>query len=121
MVGDAVATIGITDFAQELLGEISFIAFPRIGDRLRAQEPCAMVESSKVVCDVRSPLSGTVLALNQQLADSWKRVNQQPYRAWLIQLRLEALAELVTLLDPHAYRELLMDARFSSGSRRTVK
>jgi glycine cleavage system H protein len=116
--GPALASIGVTHFARQLLGEITFIAFPRLGDQLQSSEPCAVVESAKIVCDVRTPLSGTVTATNTDLVGNWHRINQQPYASWLVQIRLENLAETSVLLDASAYdrlvQELVRDPRSSS-------
>jgi glycine cleavage system H protein len=107
---DGTATVGITDFAQQLAGNITFIALPRVGERLTSQEACAVVESSKVACEVRCPFSGTVTAINEELAQNWSQVNAQPYAAWLVQLHPTGPPETATLLDADGYRRLLQDS-----------
>ena len=99
--GDGTAYIGITDFAQDQLGDLVFVNLPSEGDTLTAGESFADVESVKAVSDVNSPISGTVKEVNGELADAPEKMNEAPYDAWFV------LAEDVTegegLMDAEEY------------------
>jgi glycine cleavage system H protein len=102
------ATLGITWYAQDSLGEVVFFDPPELGTELAKDEPYAEVESVKAVSDVVAPLSGEVVAVNEALADSPERINEDPYgEGWLVRVRLADPAEVESLLDVAAYRELL--------------
>lgn len=101
--GGALA-VGITDHAQDALGELVFVELPRLGRRLDAGEACAVVESVKAASDVYAPVAGEVAAVNRALADAPNRVNQDPYGAWLFRLKPAPSADLARLLDAAAYR-----------------
>ncbi|MCL5098436.1 MAG: glycine cleavage system protein GcvH, partial [Candidatus Omnitrophica bacterium] len=105
---DNVATIGITDHAQRELTDIVFIELPEIGRSLAAGEACAIIESVKTASDVYSPLSGTVVEVNQAAVDKPALVNSDPYgQGWLIKLKLSRPAELSSLLSPTDYLALV--------------
>lgn len=98
------ATVGITDHAQDLLGDMVFIELPEVGDSLEAGNECAVVESVKAASDVYSPLSGEVVEVNEALADSPETVNTDPYGAgWLFKVRMSDAAQADSLLDAAAY------------------
>ena len=97
------ATVGITDHAQDLLGDMVFIELPEVGDSLEADKECAVVESVKAASDVYSPLSGEVVAINESLADSPETVNSDPYGAWLFKVKMSNAAEADGMLDAAAY------------------
>lgn len=97
------ATVGITDHAQDLLGDMVFIELPEVGDSLEANKECAVVESVKAASDVYSPLSGEVVAVNESLADSPETVNSDPYGAWLFKVKMSNAAEADGMLDAAAY------------------
>jgi glycine cleavage system H protein len=102
------ATLGITWYAQDSLGEVVFFDPPELGRPLARDEPYAEVESVKAVSDVVAPLSGEVVAVNESLAESPERINEDPYgEGWLVRLRLSDPGEVEALLDVAAYRELL--------------
>lgn len=96
--------IGLTDFAQESLGDIVFVNLPEEGDSVVAGESFADIESVKAVSDVYSPMTGNVAAVNEELADSPELVNEDPYGSWLV--KLEDVSDLEELLDAAAYEEL---------------
>ncbi len=97
--------VGITDYAQSQLGGIVFINLPEVGDVVTAGEPFGEVESTKVVSDVHSPVSGTVKAVNEPLADEPERANEDPYEAWFIEVgNVTDTAELLTARE---YRDYL--------------
>ena len=100
MEGD-IAVIGISDFAQDALGDIVFINLPEVGDTVTAGESFGDVESVKAVSDVNSPVTGVVVEVNEDLADSPEALNEDPYSAWIIQV--EQITETEELLDAAAY------------------
>jgi len=102
------ATFGITWYAQDSLGEIVFYEPPEVGSSVAKDASYTEVESVKAVSDVISPLSGEVVAVNEALADTPERINEDPYgEGWLVKVRLSNPAEVDELLDVAAYRELL--------------
>jgi glycine cleavage system H protein len=106
--GDGTVTVGITDHAQEALGDIVFVEAPDIGRAVDAEEACAVVESVKAASDIYSPLAGEVVAVNESLADTPDAINQSPYgEGWIFTLRLEDPSALGALLDADGYQALL--------------
>ena len=102
-----VARVGITDFAQDSLGDVVFVQLPDVGLDAVAGASVSEIESTKSVSDVYVPLSGVVAAVNDALADQPELVNQDPYGAgWMFELDLSDAAEVDTLLDAAAYRQL---------------
>ncbi|HWH43487.1 MAG TPA: glycine cleavage system protein GcvH [Thermoleophilaceae bacterium] len=105
--GEEVA-FGITWFAQDALGEVVFFDPPEVGATVTANESYAEVESVKAVSDVIAPLSGEIVAVNEGLSDRPELINDDPYgEGWLVRVRLGDKAELDSLMDAAAYRELL--------------
>ena len=99
------ATLGITWFAQDALGELVHFEAPAVGSAVRKDEPYGEVESVKAVSDVVAPLSGDVLAVNRKAVDEPEVVNEDPYgEGWLIRIRMSASDELDALMDAEAYR-----------------
>ena len=96
-----VAVIGISDFAQDALGDVVFINLPQEGDECTASEAFGDVESVKAVSDLVSPVSGTVCAVNEELLDAPEMLNQDPYGAWII--KVENVTDTEELLDAAAY------------------
>ena len=103
---DGLVTIGITDHAQEALGDIVFLELPESGRKLKSGEECAVVESVKAASDIYAPISGEVVARNDAAADAPESVNQDAYAAWLFKIKPDNLAELDALLDAAAYTPL---------------
>ncbi|MEA2448278.1 MAG: glycine cleavage system protein [Thermoleophilaceae bacterium] len=102
------ATLGITWFAQDQLGEVVFFDPPSVGDSIEADKPYAEVESVKAVSDVIAPVSGEVIAVNEEIAANPELVNEEPYgRGWLVRVKLSDPGECDRLLDVAAYRESL--------------
>jgi glycine cleavage system H protein len=100
--------VGITDFAQDALGDVVYVAVPDQGATVGAGDSLAEVESTKSVSDVYAPLSGTVVEVNAELAEHPELVNHDPYgRGWLFVIEPSDPAQLDTLLDAAAYRELV--------------
>lgn len=101
-------TIGITDFAQAELGDIVFVELPEVGDEITKDQPFGSVESVKTVSELYAPLSGTVVAVNEELSDSPEFVNESPYgTAWMITVELSNEVEVEELMDADAYAELI--------------
>jgi glycine cleavage system H protein len=105
---DGLARVGITDHAQDALGDVVYVDLPEVGTSVRADESFAEVESTKSVSDVYSPVSGTIVERNQELADRPELVNEQPYGdGWLVAVRLEDQAELDRLMNAESYRSFV--------------
>lgn len=100
-------TVGITQHAQELLGDMVFVELPKVGRKLNQKEECAVVESVKAAADVYSPLAGEVVAANSELESAPEKINQDPYTAWLFKLKLNNAADLEKLLDAKGYQDAL--------------
>ncbi|HIF9318450.1 TPA: glycine cleavage system protein GcvH [Photobacterium damselae] len=108
--GNGIYTIGITDHAQSLLGDMVFIDLPELEDELEAGDDCAVVESVKSASDIYSPLTGVVVAINEDLDGAPGLVNSDPYGdGWLFQLQVEDDIELGELLDGEDYLETIAD------------
>ena len=104
LLNDGVATIGITDFAQEELGDIVFVELPAVGAKLQKEGRLGVVESVKAVSDVYAPLSGTVVAVNEKLTANPEIVNQDPYGdGWMIRLQPDDPAEIDALMTADGY------------------
>ena len=104
---DGTLAVGITDYAQDNLGELVFIEMPEVGRRVAAGDGCTVVESVKAASDVYAPVAGEVAVVNAALADAPNKVNQDPYGAWLFRLKPAAGADLGKLMDAAAYRASL--------------
>ena len=102
MDGD-VAVVGVSDFAQDALGDLVFVNLPEVGDTVTAGEPFGNVESVKTVSDLLSPVSGTVCEINEELLDAPEKINEDPYGAWMI--KVEGAEEGEDLMDAAAYEE----------------
>ena len=100
---DGLYVVGLTDFAQEALGDIVFINMPEEGDDVASGESFADVESVKAVSDVFSPVSGTVAEVNEELIDEPALINQEPYEQWLI--KVKDVSDTEELMDAAAYEE----------------
>lgn len=105
---DSVATIGITDHAQDQLGEIVYIELPAVGDKISKDDPFGVVESVKAVSDIYAPVSGVVIEINEDLPETPEVVNEDPYGdGWLIKVRMNDPADLEDLMDGEGYAELV--------------
>ncbi len=101
---DGTLTIGITDHAQEALGDLVFVELPEVGAHYDAEKEIAVVESVKAAADVYAPLAGTVTEVNQAAADAPESVNQDAYAAWLFKMTPDNMADVDALLDAAAYQ-----------------
>ena len=107
-VDGARARVGITDYAQDALGDVVYVELPGVGANVLAHATCAEVESTKSVSEIYSPVSGTVVEVNQALDDAPELVNQDPYGAgWIFVVELADAGELDGLLDAAAYQALV--------------
>lgn len=100
---DGTVTVGITDHAQDLLGDLVFIDLPEIGAEFAAEQEAAVVESVKAAADVYAPLAGVVTEFNTAVADAPELVNQDAYAAWLFRMKPTSMADMDALLDAAAY------------------
>jgi glycine cleavage system H protein len=106
--GDDTVTIGITDHAQELLGDLVFIELPEVGDTIESGGEAGVVESVKAASDIFSPVSGEVIEINEDLVDSPELVNEQAYdNGWIYKIKLNDPSEMEGLLNPDAYTEVV--------------
>ena len=101
---DGSVTVGITDHAQEALGDLVYIELPEIGAHYDADKEIAVVESVKAAADVYAPIAGTVTEVNQAAADAPESVNQDAYAAWLFRMTPDNVADLGQMLDAAAYQ-----------------
>ena len=104
---DTIVVAGITDFAQEQLGDIVFLELPEPGARVKAKQPCAVVESVKTASDLYSPVTGIVLERNEKAVDEPDIVNEKPYETWLFKIKADSLGELDSLLSAGEYQSLI--------------
>jgi glycine cleavage system H protein len=105
---EAVATIGITDHAQEQLGEIVYIELPSVGDKVSKDDPFGVVESVKAVSDIYAPVSGTVIEVNEDLPETPGVVNEDPYGdGWLIKVRVSDPTDFDDLMESEEYEEIV--------------
>src|ERR687891_2263451 len=112
--GDRVR-VGITDFAQDALGDVVYVEVPEEGTEVRAGEPFGEVESTKSVSDIYSPVTGTVIERNASLSDSPELVNQDPYgQGWLVVIQMTDPGELDRLMDSEGYQRTLKEAEQGS-------
>ena len=108
-VEGSIGTIGITDYAQNSLGDIVYVDVPKVGDAVAAHTTFGSVESVKAVSDLYSPVSGTVTATNEELKTSPDKINENAHEAWIIRVELSNPAELDTLLDAAAYEAFVSE------------
>ena len=104
---DDTVTIGITDHAQEALGDIVYVELPEVGQQISAASEAGVVESVKAASDIYAPISGTVVAVNEALEDAPETVNLDPYGdGWFFRIEPDDVTELEELLDPEGYTEV---------------
>jgi glycine cleavage system H protein len=111
LVEGDIATLGLTNHAQQELGDITYLELPDEGDAVKSGEPFGVVESVKAASDVYSPIDGEVVDRNDSVIDGPEAINQSPYDdAWLIKVRISDPAQLEALMDPAAYNEFADEA-----------
>ncbi|MCC5854589.1 MAG: glycine cleavage system protein GcvH [Idiomarina sp.] len=102
--GDGVYSVGITEHAQELLGDMVFVELPEVGATYAAGDDCAVAESVKAASDIYAPVGGEIVGVNEELEDSPELVNSDPYGdGWLFKIKLDDDSDLANLLDAEAY------------------
>ncbi len=107
-VEDQIGTVGITDYAQDQLGDIVYVQLPPVGQQVRHMEPFGEIESVKAVADLYAPVSGEVVDVNRELDEHPELVNQDPYgRGWMIKVRLSEPSELERLMTAQAYDQYI--------------
>ncbi len=104
---DGTITIGITQHAQELLGDMVFVEAPAVGRKLKAREECAVVESVKAAADVYTPVSGEVTAGNSELDSAPEKINTDPYGAWIFKMKPDNASDVAALMDAASYQALV--------------
>ena len=104
---DGTVTVGITDHAQGLLGDMVFVDLPKVGTQVAAGKECGVVESVKAASDVYAPVAGEVIAVNTAVSDTPESVNQDAYGAWMFRLKPGNAADVDKLLDAKAYEVLV--------------
>lgn len=103
--------VGITDYAQEQLGDVVYVELPDVGDSVAFMEPFGVIESVKAASDLFAPVSGTVVEVNERLADEPELVNEDPYgEGWMIVVEADDLSELDKLMSPEEYETMLAEA-----------
>lgn len=103
---DGTVTVGITDHAQEALGDLVFVELPEVGAHFDAEKELAVVESVKAAADVYAPLAGTITETNNAVVDAPESVNQDAYAAWLFKMKPDNAADFDALLDAAAYQSV---------------
>lgn len=106
-IEDAFAYIGITDYAQESLGEIVFVELPEVDDEIEAGEEFSAIESVKAASDIVSPISGTIVEVNEDLEDNPEAINEDAYENWIVKVEFEDKSELEALLSAEQYKEII--------------
>ena len=107
---DQVIEVGISDYAQQSLGDVVYVELPDIGDSLSAGEECCAVESVKAASDIYAPLSGEIIAVNESLDDEPELLNQSPYGdGWIFRIKADDISELDALLDAEQYAQQIAD------------
>ncbi|MEW7312202.1 glycine cleavage system protein GcvH [Buttiauxella gaviniae] len=107
---DGTYTVGITEHAQELLGDMVFVDLPEVGSTVSTGDDCAVAESVKAASDIYAPISGEIIEVNTELSDSPELINSEPYAAgWIFKIKASDESELDGLLDATAYAALLED------------
>ncbi|WP_404340814.1 glycine cleavage system protein GcvH [Pseudoalteromonas mariniglutinosa] len=106
--GDGTFTVGITEHAQELLGDMVFVELPEVGDEVDAGDDCAVAESVKAASDIYAPIGGEIVAINEELEDSPEIVNNDAYGdGWLFRIKASDESELDNLLDAEGYANII--------------
>jgi glycine cleavage system H protein len=100
---DGTYTVGVTDHAQDALGDVVFVQNPEIGRKVKKGEQIGVIESVKAAADIVAPLSGEIVAVNAELEDSPEKINEDPYSTWMFRLRPDDASELGSLVDAAAY------------------
>jgi len=107
-IDDNIAVVGITDFAQGELGDIVFVEFPNLNDKIKQNDTVGTIEAVKTVADLYSPLSGTIIEINESLESEPNLINDSPYdNGWIFKIRINSKDEFNNLLDSNSYKEII--------------
>ena len=106
---DNIVRVGITDFAQEELGDLVYVELPEIGQQVQNAEQCAVVESVKTASDLFSPVSGQVTAVNEAVIDAPEQINDDAYASWLFCIKASDSSEFQQLMDAAEYKQVITD------------
>ena len=106
---DQIIRVGITNFAQEELGDLVYIELPKLGQHYQVAEQCAVVESVKTASDLFSPMTGEVVEVNEDVLDSPEIVNDDPYDVWLFCIKFDDITEFNHLMDAQNYLKMIYD------------
>jgi glycine cleavage system H protein len=106
---DSIGSIGITDYAQNSLGDIVYVDLPKVGDAVTANATFGSVESVKAVSDLNSPVTGVVTEINEELKSAPDKINEKPHETWIIKVKLADPAEINALLDAAAYEAFIAE------------
>jgi len=110
LVEDGIATIGVSDHAQELLGDLVYVELPEVGDTVAAGDSVGVIESVKAASDTYAPISGEIVEINVDLEDAPERINVDPYGdGWMYKISIEDAEEIENLLDAAAYSDSILD------------
>ena len=110
LVEDGVATVGVSDHAQELLGDLVYVELPEVGSTVAAGDSVGVIESVKAASDTYAPISGEIVEVNEELEDAPERINVDPYGdGWMYKMSIEDAEELENLLDAEAYTDSIAD------------
>ena len=104
---DGTVSVGISSYAQEMLGDIVFVENPAVGRKVVKGEECGVIESVKAAADLYAPVSGEIVAANDELGDAPEKLNHDPYAAWMFRIKPSDPGELDGLLDAAAYRNVV--------------
>jgi glycine cleavage system H protein len=111
-VNDGVATVGVTDYAQEQLGDVVYVELPQVGAEVEKDKPFGVVESVKAVSDIFAPVSGVVAEVNSPLTNNPERVNADPYgEAWMIRVTMSDPNEITDLMTPEEYEKFVEEEK----------
>lgn len=106
--GDGTVTVGITDHAQELLGDVVYVELPEVGAEVNATEQFSLVESVKAASDIYAPVSGEIVEVNEALSDEPEMINDAPFEgAWIAKIKMSEASELEALLDASGYEAII--------------
>lgn len=106
MLDGNIVEVGISDYAQESLGDVVFVELPEIGTQVSAKDECCAVESVKAASDIYAPVSGEIIAVNEELDDAPELLNESPYeQGWIFRIKVAADESMSELLDAEAYQE----------------
>ena len=107
-IDDNIAVVGITDFAQGELGDIVFVEFPNLNEEIKQNDTVGTIEAVKTVADLYSPLSGTIIEINESLESEPNLINDSPYdNGWIFKIRINSKDEFNNLLDSNSYKEII--------------